>query len=104
MTSLGRAWCDAYGAESLLPTQNLGGFDRQPVAVQNICGRPASHRFRFVCDHGHAGRIVALCERHYAEFTGDASVPWNLRRQVRFCPRCNLTSDHRCAVRLVTVS
>jgi hypothetical protein len=100
-------WCNAYGAESSDrdgPRQNLGGFDAQPVVVQHPCKAAAAHRFRWVCEHGHAGRIVALCERHWAEFTGSALVPWNVRRQVQFCPRCNTLSDHRCAVRLETVS
>jgi len=97
-------WCDAYGAESQRADQNLGGFDTQPVVIQHYCKTPAVHRFRWVCDHGHAGRIVALCEQHYDEFTGQSSAPWNVRRDVQFCPRCNTISDHRCAVRLVTVS
>jgi hypothetical protein len=104
VTSLLTSWCDSYGAESLLGTQNLGGFDSQPVAVQHPCRRVAAHRFRWVCEHGHAGRIVPLCQAHYEEFTGDAAAPWNVRRRVRFCPRCNTISDHRCELRLVVVS
>lgn len=97
-------WCNAYGAENPGGAVNLGGFDPQPVAVQNICRNEAVHRFRWVCEHGHAGVIVALCQQHYDEFTGDKDAPWNVRRDVRFCPRCNTADDHRCRVRLVTVS
>lgn len=98
------AWCDAYGAESLREDQNLGGFDKQPVAVQHPCRHQADHRFRWVCEHGHAGRIVALCKQHFLEFTGSELVPWNTRRKVRFCPRCNTTDDHRCVLSLVAIS
>lgn len=98
-------FCNAYGAENSSGAVNLGGFDTQPVVVQWTCDREAVHRFRWVCEHGHAsGRPVPLCEEHYLEFTGARQAPWNVRRDVRFCPRCNLTDDHRCAVRLVAVS
>jgi hypothetical protein len=83
---------------------NLGGFDTQPVVTNWICGRPAAHRFRWVCEHGHVGSIVHLCETHWAEFTGRPEVPWTIRRDVQFCPRCNAESDHRCHLTLVTVS
>jgi ribosomal protein S27AE len=95
--------CNAYGAETG-GAVNLGGFDPQPVVIQPVCPAPAAHRFRWVCAHGHAGRIVRLCETHFYEFDGRREAPWNLRRDVQFCPRCNTESDHRCAVRLVTVS
>jgi hypothetical protein len=98
------AHCDAYGAESLRPTQNLGGFDKQPVAVQWICTERPAHRFRFICEHGHKGRIVGLCETHWAEFSGQKWVPATLRRDITFCPTCNTYDDHKCKVELVTVS
>lgn len=97
--------CDAYGAESQRRDQNLGGYDSQPVAVQNICRNVAVHRFAWVCEHGHRGRIVSLCEQHWAEFTGQRTVPWNVRRDVRFCPRCQVEiGHHRCRLELVAVS
>lgn len=99
------SWCNAYGAENVSGAVNLGGFDTQPVAVQWKCGRPADHRFRWVCSHGHAsGLPVPLCQQHYEEFMGLRPAPWNIRRDVQFCPRCNTTSDHRCPVRLVAIS
>ena len=121
--------CNAYGAENpgghSVP---FGGFLDNPVAVQTICTAQAVHRFRWVCEHGHAGPIVSLCEWHYAEFSGLSSarfdggegtrrefngqvmpVPWNVRRDVRSCPRCaslapSPEQQHKCRVRLVTVS
>lgn len=98
------AWCNPYGAENTSGADNLGGFDPRPVAVQWHCGARAEHRFRWVCEHGHLGPIVPLCRRHWEEFSADPAVPWPVRRAVRFCPRCNIVSDHRCRVRLVTVS
>lgn len=113
-------WCNAYGAEN--PGGHpvaFGGFLDNPVAMANICGRRATHRFRWVCEHGHQGSIVYLCEQHYGEFSGRAEVrgddghtqevPWNVRRDVRACPRCAAGAErpedqHKCAVRLVTVS
>ena len=98
--------CDAYGAETggAVP---FGGFLDNPVTVQPVCTAQAAHRFRWVCEHGHEGRIVSLCEWHYAEFSGQTMarfaggegslrefnghrmpVPWNIRRQVQSCPRC----------------
>ena len=122
--------CNAYGAENpgghSVP---FGGFlAGTPVTQQAVCTAPAAHRFRWVCNCGHAGSIVALCEWHEAEFSGRAAarfeggeggnrsfnghkmtVPWNLRRDVQSCPRCASLADrpenqHKCAVRLVTVS
>jgi hypothetical protein len=104
-----RQWCNAYGAENPSGALNLGGFDTQPVIAQFPCRTPAAHRFRWQCEHLHMGPVVALCEQHYGEFMGlreigGQEVPWNVRRNVQFCPRCNSESDHRCKVRLVTVS
>jgi hypothetical protein len=120
-------WCNAYGAENpggqAVP---FGGFLPNPVSVQPVCDRPAVHRFRWVCEHGHQGPIVSLCDQHHAEFTGRAEVPVNLRRDVQSCPRCAAGApdctdpdhmamyrgrpgacgcqQHKCQVRLVTVS
>lgn len=112
--------CNAYGAENRDGiARPFGGFLPNPVAVQPVCESLAVHRFRWVCAHGHRGPITDLCERHYAEFDGRAlftnseghrdEVPWNLRRDVQSCPRCASLADtpetqHKCAVRLVTVS
>lgn len=129
------AWCNAYGAESGGATP-FGGFLDNPVDTQPVCKSPATHRFRWVCEHGHQGAIVSLCEWHHAEFNGllagrasdgrTHEVPWNIRRDVRSCPRCAAEApecrdpehvamyrgrpgrcgctQHKCAVRLVTVS
>ena len=113
MTGFNRGYCNAYGAEN--PdgqAVNLGGFDKQRVAIQSICQNRAVHRCRWVCEHGHPGSVVELCTQHVAEFTGDQSAAWNVRRDVQFCPRCNagedlprgVNPDHRCAVRLVFIS
>lgn len=121
--------CNAYGAENpgghSVP---FGGFLPNPVTTQPVCTAEAVHRFRWVCEHGHQGPIVSLCEWHYAEFNGLPSarfdggegarrefngqvmpVPWNVRRDVQSCPRCASLADspetqHKCRVRLVTVS
>lgn len=113
--------CNPYGAEN--PGGHpvaLGGFiSRFRVETLTICENPAAHRFRWVCEHGHKGRIVNLCERHWAEFMGRAryrdehgrtqEMPWNIRRDVQVCPACMAEAptpeeQHKCAVRLVTVS
>ena len=97
--------CNAYGAET--GARPYGGLIQQSIAVQPECHALATHRFRWVCARGHQGEIVDLCEWHYAEFTGlttglfeggegstaefngrRMTVPWNLRRDVQFCPRC----------------
>jgi hypothetical protein len=97
--------CNAYGAENVSGGVNLGGLDSQPVAIQNVCRNEAVHRFRWVCEHGHASGVpFLLCKQHFLEFTGSPLVPWNVRRDVHFCPRCNAKSDHKCKVRLIPVS
>lgn len=106
-------YCNAYGAEN--PggqAVNLGGFDNQPIVVQSLCHNVWEHRWRWTCEHGHRGPVVELCNQHAAEFNGDRSAAWNVRRDVQFCPRCNagedlprgVKPDHRCAVRLVAIS
>ncbi len=95
----------------------LNGQNR--VADQWYCAERAVHRFRWKCECGHLGQIVDLCDGHYAQFNGlreyrDANgrvmeVPFNLRRDVRACPRCASLAptpeqQHKCAVRLVSVS
>jgi hypothetical protein len=84
-------YCNPYGAEnpgghSVMVGGLLDGQNR--VADQWYCDRPAVHRFRWVCDRGHRGQIVSLCQRHYLEFTGSDQVEMNLRREISVCPRC----------------
>jgi hypothetical protein len=115
------AWCNAYGAENAGGVGTpFGGFLANPVAVQPVCKTPAAHRFTWVCECGHSGQPVSLCEQHYAEFSGQTEfrsnvsgrrqpVPYNVRRDVQACPRCASMAatpelQHKCAVRLVTVS
>lgn len=102
--------CNAYGAENKGGHSVVfGGFLDNPVSVQPYCTNMAEHRFRWVCACGHAGEIVDLCKQHYDEFTGSRDAPSNLRRDVRSCPRCASLAarpeeQHKCKVRLVTVS
>lgn len=113
--------CDAYGAETGAGYNSnpLGGLIPATVSVQPVCHEQAVHRFRWTCEHGHQGAIVSLCEYHWAEFNGQREyrdshgrrmqVPWNIRRDVRVCPRCaslaaSPGAEHKCKVRLVTVS
>lgn len=110
MVSVHQARCNAYGAENPggHPTV-FGGFLANPITVVSVCPNPAVHRFRWVCACGHMGPVVSLCEQHYLEFSGSREVPWNVRRDVQACPRCASLAEtpeqqHKCAVRLVTVS
>ena len=115
-------WCNPYGSENpgghaVLVGGLLAGQNR--VADQWNCDNPAVHRFRWVCERGHQGSIVNLCERHYGELSGasearDADgfvrpIPFNLRRDVRVCPRCaslapSPQEQPKVKVRLVSVS
>lgn len=120
MVSILTERCNPYGAENPggMPVV-FGGLLPNPVQVLTVCENPAAHRFRWRCECGHMGSIVALCERHHAEFDGRAEyrdtdgriqeMPWNMRRDVQACPRCASQADapeneHKCKVRLVTVS
>jgi hypothetical protein len=104
--------CNAYGSENpgghaILAGGLLDGQNR--VGTQWVCPVPAVHRFRWVCDAGHQGPIVSLCETHYLEFTGSREVPFNMRRDVRTCPRCaslapSPEQQPKVKVRLVSVS
>jgi hypothetical protein len=113
-------FCNAYGAENVSGGVNLGGFDTQPVAAQWVCDRRMGHRFVWACEHGHkSARPFELCESHYREFTPGFThypdgrpIPWTIRREVQFCPRCNagidlprgVAADHRCKLELVAIS
>ena len=93
-------WCNAYGAENRGGVGTpFGGLLDNPVTVQPVCKQPAVHRFRWVCEHGHRGPIVDLCDWHHGEFMGLARaystqlgaaipIPWNAKRNVQSCPRC----------------
>ena len=102
--------CNAYGAENRGGHSVVfGGFLSNPVEVQPVCRNRAEHRFVWVCECGHRGEPVSLCQQHYNEFSGSRDVPVNVRRDVRSCPRCASLAptpeqQHKCAVRLVTVS
>jgi hypothetical protein len=99
-------FCNAYGAEQQV-TAPYGGLQPGTIATQPECHAPAAHRFRFVCERGHRGQIVSLCEWHAAEFSGHTTarfeggeglarehngrvmtVPWNMRRDIQVCYRC----------------
>jgi hypothetical protein len=100
------SYCEAYGDDNPVA---FGGFLDVPVTQAQICKTKAIHRFRWVCEHGHRGTIVNLCEQHWREFTGSPDAPWNVRRDVRACPRCasqapSPEEQHKCRVRLVSVS
>jgi hypothetical protein len=89
-------WCNAYGAENPAGQERpAGGFLDQPVTHQWSCKREATHRFRWVCAHDCRGAIVSLCEPCWRKLS---------RQDVQFCPRCNTQDDHKCPVRLVSVS
>lgn len=106
--------CNAYGSENrdgqaVMVGGLLNGQNR--VTTQWYCEERAVHRFRWVCDRGHAtsGEPVSLCYKHYLEFTGDKSVPFTLRREVSTCPRCaslapTPETQPKVRVRLVPVS
>jgi hypothetical protein len=101
-TGLLTGWCNAYGAENPGGPVPAGGLITDPVsesAGQQHCGNRAAHRFVWVCQHGHRGQPVELCERHVVLLrarVGAQPVP---------CPRCQTEiSDHKCWLALETVS
>jgi hypothetical protein len=100
-------YCNAYGAETGGGRPYGGLIPGAWVQEQPECHAKAAHRFVWVCEHGHKGRIVDLCEWHWAEFSGRSrarfeggegdvrqyngqvmTVPWNLRRDVQSCSQC----------------
>lgn len=109
-------FCNPYGSENPggHAVNNLAAFEPVPAVVRDQwnCDRRDTHRFRWVCEHGHrGGQVVSLCPKHWAELNGERTypdtgqaVPYPVRRDVGFCPRCNAESDHRCRVRLEHVS
>lgn len=119
-------WCNIFGGESvhrrgLEGVRNLGGLGAQPEEVARaggdvkmwFCPIPAVGKFQLMCEHGHKGEPMPLCEKHRKEF-GDG--------QIEFCPRCNAVDcdvcsavlyeaapphpcpHHRCKVRMHEVS
>ena len=110
------ARCNVYGAEN--PDGHgrpVGGLIDQPVTTAWSCENPATHRFRWVGECGHAGEIISLCEWHEAEMMGRPQargpngfvmpIPWNAKRDVQVCPRCSSLApdctnpDHQAMVR-----
>lgn len=71
--------CNPYGyATDAGPKHLMGGFYDARYAGKMttladgihgpaVCERPAEHRARMVCEHGHTGPIMDLCPRHIAE-------------------------------------
>lgn len=109
------AFCNPYGSENPggHAVNNLAAFEPVPARIhqQWNCNRRDTHRYRWTCEHGHRGAIVSLCPKHWAEFNHETRypdtgqpVPVGVRRDISVCPRCNATSDHKCAVRLEHVS
>lgn len=99
-------YCNAYGAERVI-SRPYAGIQDGNVLLRPECHAPAIHRVRWVCDRGHKGPEVELCDQHFAEFTGQRSaryegmegdnralngrvlpIPFNLRREVQVCGGC----------------
>jgi hypothetical protein len=95
-TSLHMPWCNVYGGEDKAPIRMLGGLDERRPSVTWYCDKRAVGRFRFMCEHGHRGHVMNLCEKHRKMY-------WN---GVRFCPRCNQPGmpPHQCKVGMEAVS
>jgi hypothetical protein len=116
-------FCNGYGSENPggHAVNNMAPFEAVPAVVKDQwnCDRRDTHRFRWTCEHGHKGKVVSLCPKHWAEFNGERTypdtgqpVPFTIRREVSYCPRCNagedlprgVPADHKCAVRLELIS
>jgi hypothetical protein len=117
-------WCDPFGWERSGGPRAAGGLVTDPIDDRSLwrCGRPADHRFRGVCAHGHElGEDLWLCELCYWRLRG--RVPgWTFATPFKTgllvpCPRCQVTdprrypvpeyvlsSDHKCQLRLEPVS
>lgn len=96
MAELLSEWCNVYGVESG-GARLLGGLSQQKVGTQWACKSRAVGRFIMVCEHGHKGQMMPLCESHFKQYSGG---------KVQFCPRCNSDPNfhHRCALKLQHVS
>lgn len=117
-------WCNPFGWESSAGPRPAGGLITDPVSEQSIhrCGRPAEHRFRSVCAHGHRqGEPFALCALCWRRLHGMVRG-WTMATPYRPgllvpCPRCAvedprhypvpeyvLGPDHKCQMRLEAIS
>ena len=118
------AWCNPFGWESGAGPRGAGGLVTERIDDRSIfrCGRPAEHRFRAVCAHGHVqGEPFWLCALCYRRLHGTVSS-WTFAAPYRagflaVCPRCQVNDprrypvpeyalgpDHRCQLRLEPVS
>ena len=83
--------CNPFGyATDAGPQRLMGGLygpeyagkmttDRTGVHGVAVCEAPYSARYRLVCEAGHTGEIMELCNRHAGEITG---------RMSSTCTRC----------------
>jgi hypothetical protein len=97
MTSLLTHYCNPYGAETGGAEKLLGGLqDASKVFHQWHCDNPARARYRMLCEHGHQGQPMWLCDAHARAFK---------LRDMTFCPPCNRTPPgHKCYLILTEVS
>lgn len=94
---LARDWCNIFGDDINGASRYMGGLgDASKVDRQWYCPTHAVGRFVAECRHGHTGRVMRLCRKHYDEF----------HTKIQFCPRCNQDekNGHRCTVKLEQVS
>lgn len=117
-------WCNPWGWENPNGPRGAGGLITEPVSEQSIfrCGRPADHRFRAVCAHGHKqGDDFWICHLCWRRLHGMnphwyGAAPYQ-PGFLSVCPRCQvedprrypvpeyaLGGDHRCQLRLEPVS
>jgi hypothetical protein len=88
-------WCNIFGDDINGAKIILGGISSSKVTQQWYCPTVSVGRFYMVCEHGHKGQVMKLCQKHHDEFDG----------KVTFCPRCNNTPPgHNCNLRLVPKS
>lgn len=88
-------WCDLFGNGNMRGNEKvLGGLGSQQASTHWHCRNKSIGRFRMVCEHGHKGQVMKPCQTHYNEFNN----------QVKFCPRCNADSDHKCNLTMEPVT
>lgn len=87
-------WCNIFGDDINGAERVNGGLGAGKVTTQWYCPTKSVGRFRMVCEHGHKGQVMKLCQKHFDEFNG----------KVTFCPRCNAVNDHKCTLKLESVS